>query len=289
MKYLILPVLFGLGLAGCSQSAQKETAETTAVSAPDSAATPEVADHQQALSAAAAEDATARPEAVAHAKTEPGHSVAYQAELNMEVENFDQATDHINALLDQHGAYLGTAHESRVDGQRRQEMTLKVPPAQFIPLVATLGKLGHIETKDITSADITAEMLATAAHLAEQQAANDRLRQELTRATSPTERARLESQLRRQAVEAAGTQTQLQQFGDRAKWATLQLRYYQVLPLAAPAPPMPDFSPLFLTAFYRGWSVILGLLVLLTNLWPLLLLAPAAWWGLRRRQQHPAV
>ena len=289
MKYLILPVLFGLGLAGCSQSAQKETAETTAVSTPDAAAAPELSPPLPAPAAASAEGATARPEAVAHAKAEPGHSVAYQAELNMEVENFDQATDRINALLDQHGAYLGTAHESRADGQRRQEMTLKVPPAQFIPLVAALGKLGHIETKDITSADITAEMLATAAHLAEQQAADDRLRQELTRATSPTEKTRLESQLRRQGVEAAGTQAQLQQFGDRAKWATLQLRYYQVLPLAAPAPPMPDFSPQFLTAFYRGWSVILGLLVLLTNLWPLLILAPAAWWGLRRWRQHPAV
>ncbi|MDQ2771158.1 MAG: DUF4349 domain-containing protein [Bacteroidota bacterium] len=289
MKYLILPVLLGLGLAGCSQSAQKETAETAAVSAPNSAATPDVPHHQPAPTEARAESATTRPEAVAHAQAEPGHSVAYQAELNMEVADFDQATDHINALFDRYGAYLGTAHESRIEGQRRQEMTLKVPPAQFIPLVAALGKLGHIETKDIASADITAEMLATAAHLAEQQAADAQLRQELARTTSPTEKVRLESQLRRQSAEAASSQAQLQQFGDRAKWATLQLRYYQVLPLATPAPPMPNFSPQFLTAFYRGWSVILELLVVLTNLWPLLLLAPAAWWGLRRWRQHPVV
>jgi hypothetical protein len=52
---------------------------------------------------------------------------------------------------------------------------------------------------------------------------------------------------------------------------------------------MADFLPRFLTAFYRGWSVVLGLVVVLTNLWPLLLLGAAVVWGVRRwRLHHPA-
>ena len=41
-------------------------------------------------------------------------------------------------------------------------MTLQIPPRQFVALVSALGKLGHIENKDISSADITADVLATA-------------------------------------------------------------------------------------------------------------------------------
>ncbi|MDQ2792971.1 MAG: DUF4349 domain-containing protein, partial [Bacteroidota bacterium] len=149
-------------------------------------------------------------EAVAIAKVQAGHSVAYQAELRMAVDDFDKATDRVNELLERHGAYLGTAHETRADGQRRQEMTLQVPPHQFVALVSALGKLGHIEAKDIAAADITADALATAARFGAQQANETQTRQQLARATSPAERARLEGEIRRQRVETETTQAQLQ-------------------------------------------------------------------------------
>ncbi|GAB3847896.1 hypothetical protein GCM10028822_09950 [Hymenobacter terrigena] len=288
MKSLIIPVLLGLGLAGCSQSKSDEitapatqtaTANTQALASPTAS---------QPTTAAIPDEQAVTPETVATPKVQPGHSVAYQAELNMAVDDFDKATDRINALLEQHSAYLGTAHETRADGQRRQEMTVKVPPVHFVALVSALGKLGHIENKDISSADITADVLATAAHLNEQQASEAQLRQRLASATSADERARLEGEIRRQSADAGTTEAQLQQFGARADWATLTLRYFQVLPTPIPQTPMHDFSPQFLTAFYRGWSVVLELIVALTNIWPLLLLLAAGGWSLNRWHQRQA-
>lgn len=144
MKFLIIPVLLGLGLAGCSQSKSDENftdikpeyqARRTPAATAAASPTPTV------TSAASEEQPT---EAVATAKVQPGHSVAYQAALKMAVDDFDKATDRVNELLEQHGAYLSTAHETRADGQRHQEMTLQVPPRQFVALVSALGKLGHI-------------------------------------------------------------------------------------------------------------------------------------------------
>ena len=291
MKFLIIPVLLGLGLAGCSQAKSDETfadakpeyparrapATATAVSAA-SVATPTAAAEQPA-------------EAVAITKVQAGHSVAYQAELRMAVDDFDKATDRVNELLERYGAYLGTAHETRADGQRRQEITLQVPPRQFVALVSALGKLGHIEAKDIAAADITADALATAARFGAQQATETQTRQQLAKAASPAERARLEGEIRRQRVETDATQAQLQQFGNRAEWATLTLRYYQVLPITEPSAPESPIAPRFRQAFGWGWALVMELAVGLAYAWPALLLAALATWGLRRwrlRQSLPA-
>lgn len=289
MKSLIIPVLLGLGLAGCSQAKSDETVADTApteqvrsvaavpaASSPTPATTPAVPEGQPA-------------EAVATAKAQPGHSVAYQAELRMAVDDFDKTTDRVNELLERHGAYLGSAHESRADGQRRQEMTLQVPPKQFVALVSALGKLGHIEAKDIAAADITADALATATQLDEQQAAEAQTRQQLSKASTPAERARLEGEARRQRVDAAATQAQLQQFGNRANWASLTLRYYQVLPTTELTTPEPPVAPRFRQAFGWGWALLTELAVGLAYAWPALLLAALGAWMLRRwRVRQPA-
>ena len=289
MKFLIIPVLLGLGLAGCSQSKSDETiadarpeyparrapvAATAVASAP--AATPTAAVEQPA-------------EAVAIAKVQAGHSVAYQAELRMAVDDFDKATDRVNELLERHGAYLGTAHETRADGQRRQEMTLQVPPRQFVALVSALGKLGHIEAKDIAAADITADALATAARFETQQATETQTRQQLARATSVAERTRLEGEIRRQRVETETTQAQLQQFGNRAEWATLTLHYYQVLPVTEPSAPESPVAPRFRQAFGWGWGLLMDLAIALAYAWPALLLVALGTWGLHRWKLRQSV
>lgn len=289
MKFLIIPVLLGLGLAGCSQSksdeafadakpeyqARRAPVATTAVS-PNPAATPTAAAEQPA-------------EAMAIAKAQAGHSVAYQAELRMAVDDFDRATDRVNELLERHGAYLGTAHETRADGQRRQEMTLQVPPQQFVALVSALGKLGHIEAKDITAADITADALATAARFGAQQATETQTRQQLAKAASPAERARLEGEIRRQRVETETTQAQLQQFSNRAEWATLKLHYYQVLPVTEPSAPESPVAPRFRQAFGWGWGLLMDLAIALAYAWPALLLAVLITWGLHRWKLRQSV
>jgi len=203
------------------------------------------------------------------------------------VDNFEQASASINRLLVQHGSYLSTAHEERANGQQRQEMTIKVPPTEFAALVAALGRLGHIENKDIASTDVTADLLQAATNLDAKQVAVAK-QQQLASAANPAEARRLEEQTRQLRLDLAADQAKLQQLGARSTWATLTLRYYQVLPAPEPTAPLPTFAPQFLAAFYRGWSVVLSILVVLTNFWPLGLLGGVATWAVRRWRQRQA-
>jgi len=285
MKRLIYPALLGLALAGCSSS-QNETStaaptQTIATEAPSASFPPMPATEPDVAPVAAV--ATATPVA------QPARNVIYQGELDLAVDDFRQTTTSINHLLEQNGAYLGTAHETRADGQHRQEMTIKVLPAHFVALVTALGQLGQVENKDIASADVTADLLQTDKRVSDKHALAAKYQQQLARATSKQETSRLQAEASQLQADLAADQTQLQQFASRSQWATLLLRYHQPLAATDTNEPQPAFAPQFQVAFYRGWSVILSIAVVLTNIWPLLVLGGLGGWGWRRwRLRHPA-
>jgi hypothetical protein len=274
MKYLIYPALLGLALTSCSQSRQE------AVTAP--------APTTELLVTSAPLTPPATPESVPFApKPQPDRAIIYHGELDLAVDDFDQASTSIDQLLQQHHSYLNTARETRANGQHRQEMTLKVPPAEFLPLVAALGKLGRIDNKDVASSDVTADVLEATNTLSAQQSATTKAQAQLTHAANPAEANRLTEEVRQLQQEQAAAQAKLRQLGAASAWATLTLRYFQDLPTPAPPAPTADFIPRFLTSFYWGWSLVLGVIVVFTNVWPLLLLSAAGWWAVRRwhRQQ----
>jgi hypothetical protein len=281
MKRLIYPALLGLALAGCDSSKYETTAAAPAQTIAAEA-------KSTALPSMPATDNNVAPTASATPVTQPPRTIVYQGTLDLAVVDFNQATTSINRLLEQNDAYLGTAHETRADGQHRQEMTIKVPPAKFVALVTALGQLGHVENKDVASADVTADLLQTAKSLASKQVAATKLQQQLSQITNKEAAGRLQAQASQLQADLAADQAKLQQFGARGTWATLLLRYYQPLSAIDTDEPQPAFAPQFQVAFYRGWSVILSIAVVLTNIWPLLVLGGIGAWSWRRwRLRHP--
>jgi len=275
MKHLIYPALLGLALAGCSQERGKTELDT----APETPVSPAVI-----TQAPTPVVAVATPPVVAR---QLDHDIVYQGELNLAVDSFEQVSASVNRLLVQHDSYLATAHEERANGQQRQEMTIKVPPKEFASLVAALSRLGHVENKDIASTDITADLLQATASLETKKAAVAKY-QQLARSASPAEARRLDEQTQQLRADLVADQARLQQLGARSAWATLTLRFYQVLPVPEPTVPVPAFAPQFSAAFYRGWSLVLSILVTLTNFWPLGLLGAVGAWVVRRWQRRQA-
>jgi hypothetical protein len=301
MKYLIFSVLFGLGLAGCSSHTPSEVTTSSDIpsttpmqSAPnqslealESAAT--VAPGSDIINTTPAASSTPLASPALDTPGQP-RNVAYQGEMSLEVDNFEQATASLNQLLDQFGAFPSTAHETRANDQHYQEMTLKVPATEFLHLVAALGKLGHTASKDIGATDITADLVALTTRITAQQATAAKYRQLVAQATSPTQVRQLEDQTRQIQAELLADKTRLQQLGvgTQGLWATLRLRYTQTIVLE-PTTPLPAFAPQFVASFNNGWSFVMSLLIAFTNVWPLLVLALAAWPAFRWwRRHHPA-
>jgi hypothetical protein len=281
MKRLIYPALLGLALVGCSQANTKEDATMQDAVAASAQPMPVPTAERNAP--------TPLPTTDAQVAQSPGKAVVYEGKLDLAVDDFNQATTTINRLLEENDAYLSTAHETRADGQQRQEMIIKIPPAKFVSVVTALGQLGRVENKDVASADMTADVLQTNARITAKQATEAKYQQLLKHMTNPTEVRQLEEQTRQLQLDLSADQARLQAFGARSTWATLALRYYQILPTTELTTPLPAFGPQFQAAFNRGWSFILEIAVTLTNFWPLWLLGGIGAWGVRRwRQRHLA-
>lgn len=215
--------------------------------------------------------------------------MVYRGELSLTVDNFEQTSATIDQLLATHHAYLDTAHESRTDSEHQQDMTIKVWPAEFTTLVAALGKLGRIDRKDITSADVTADLLDSSNALQTKQTSTTQLRALLAKTTGATPRRHLEEQLRQAQQEAEATQAHLQEARVQSRWAVLQLHFTQVLPATELPSPLPAFLPRWHTAFNDGCSVLFEIAIVLTTLWPLLLLGAIGAGAIRYwRRRHPA-
>jgi hypothetical protein len=294
MKYLIFSALLGLGLAGCSSAPQSSTqamvdeSPTATTPPPTLTASTGSSLTDTTLAATSVRTGTLDTRLSSPAASAP-RSVAYQGEMSLQVDNFEQATSRINQLLDQYGAYPSAAHETRANGQHYQEMTLKVPATDFLHVVAALAELGHIDNKDITATDVTAELVTLSTRVNARQATVTKNRQLLAQATSPAQLRQLEDQSRQLQAELAADKARLQQLGlgTQGLWATLHLRYTQMVPTAEPSAPLPAFAPQFLASFNTGWAFILNVLIVVTNVWPLFLLGAIAWpvlrWWRRRR------
>ncbi|KAA9339564.1 DUF4349 domain-containing protein [Hymenobacter busanensis] len=283
MKRLLYPVLLGLGLAACGQ-APSETQVADAAESPQVAtqASPATSSAAAIPSAALADNPGS---VVALPTPELARNIVYRGQMSLMVDDFDQTTQRVTELIRRHRAVLGTAHESRANGQHQQEMTIKVPPANYLAFLAELSQFGQVETKDVASADVTADMLNAAVIIDVKQQAVARNQQELTHAKNAAKTQRLQTQNQQLNGEIAAVRARLKELGEESAWASLTLRYHQVLP--APSPTR-DVAPEFTAAFQQGWSVLLRLALVLAYGWPLVLLAPVVFWWRRRWQLRNA-
>lgn len=290
MKRLIYPALLGLALAGCAQADKEDRTADYSSAEPTAPTETPAAPANADFSAPSGISANATPAATAGlTRFQTGHSVIYHGEMSLGVENFEQTTARLDQLLADYEAVLGTANESRANGQHRQELTLKVKPEKFLPLVSALGKLGRIDSKTISSSDVTADILAAASTARARQAAATQAQQQAAKAAAPGRAGGLSAEARQLQAEAEAAQAQVRAFSQQSAWATLTLRLYQPLPEEEITEPLPAYGPRFAAAFLRGGSVFLNVLVGLTNLWPLLTLAGLGYWAVRRwRPRQPA-
>lgn len=166
--------------------------------------------------------------------------VVYQGEMHMQVTDFEATTSRLDTLLYAYGAYLAEAHEATQDGRHAQHLNIRVPSARFVPLTYALGRLGYVESKDITSRDLASEQLRA----------------------------------RTQDTAASVLSAQDKLLAEEATMGTLSLFYYQ--PIPAEMAPQPPLAPRLLAGLHFGWHLLGAFVVALAYLWPLSLLV-AAW------------
>ncbi|GAA4021948.1 DUF4349 domain-containing protein [Hymenobacter glaciei] len=276
-------------LTGCSERKQESTMqrETIAEPAPVSMApSPPSSPNTDEVEDAAAPGAAA-PLPIPTGVVAPARLLIYHAELRLKVPSLPQASASLDSIVRRNEGFLSAATETRADGEWQQLMTIRVRPARFHTLLAALSGLGTVEEKKLTTDDVTAQHADVAARLATKRAVEKRYVDLLGRARKISEILEIEGKIGEVREEIESTESRLKTLDDEVGYSTISLACYQVLPQSVPDAPVVSFASRVVESFYTGWTLLTGLFIGLVAIWPLWLMAPVAWWMLRRWRKRP--
>jgi hypothetical protein len=281
-------------LSSCSESAHKSQDVAQNVMMAEPAALNMAPPPPPSAPEDAAEEATApgaaAPLPIPTGVAAPSRLLIYHADLRLRVPSLPRASASLDSLVRRNEGFLSAATETRADGEWRQFMTIRVRPARFQALLASLGGLGTVEEKKLTTDDVTAQHADVAARLATKRAVEKRYVDLLSRARKISEILEIEGKIGEVREEIESTESRLKTLDDEVGYSTISLACYQVLPQPVPEAPVVSFASRVVESFYTGWTLLTGLFIGLVAVWPLWLLAPVAWWALRRwrRRQFAA-
>ncbi|RDC63671.1 DUF4349 domain-containing protein [Adhaeribacter pallidiroseus] len=208
-----------------------------------------------------------------------------KATLRFQVADFRKSAEVINQIIPQFQGQLLSANENRTENTLESNSVIKVLPQQFEPLIAKLAEQSiYLDSKNITSEDVTTEYIDIAARLKTKKAVELRYLDLLQQARTVKDIIAVENQLRQIQEEIESTEARITYLSRQTSYNTIELTYYQKL--GATSSPDTSFAVRVRNALQGGWDVLLGLLIGLIHLWPLLLIFPVLFiylrWFLRK-------
>ena len=284
--------LLAASVAGCTGTGEQQTSKSSGASGAAAApAAPEAVDAQSfrtqrdlaRVGKVAVSDA-------AQASPLLSRDLIQRASLTVRTKRVGQALQQVRVIVA--GVQGGVADELTATGRggqpRRSSLTLRVPADAFDAVLADLGQLGRVGSKQVTTQDVSSQVVDVRARVLSAERTLQRIRELLEQADDFSDVLSLESELARREADLSSLKAQQAYLADQTSLSTITLTLLR--PPPAVQPPVDDEPAGFVGGLRVGWDALVGMVtVVLTAfgvLVPLLVvLAPAAglaWWGLRR-------
>ncbi|MFF0148247.1 uncharacterized protein DUF4349 [Amycolatopsis sulphurea] len=254
------------------------------------AATPPQAGMAANAGAAPKQEAVPGPKA-APSQVSPSttdRKLARSARLDVTTQTVADVVTRARAIAADFGGYPGQ-ETSTTDSAT---VSLSVPAEKLDPVLDRLAGLGEVTRRELSTRDVTGQVVDVAARLATQRASVDRIRALLAKASSVSEIASVESELTSREAELESLERQQDSLAGTVAMATVALSV-----TGTTAPQASDESGGFLGGLGAGWHGFLvfggAVLRVLGAVVPfaVVLGIPAAallWWLRRRRRVRVA-
>lgn len=162
--------------------------------------------------------------------------VVSTADMRVVAKDVGAASNAAEAAVTERGGFV-FGQDDATGGSDRATLTLKVPPAEFRPLLDDLAGLGEVEQRKVVTDDVTAEGADLDARIVSAQKSVERMRSFLDDAANVGELATVESELARRETQLEQLIGQRRVLDAQVTMATVTLI---VTETPAPAPPVGD-------------------------------------------------
>ncbi len=182
----------------------------------------------------------------------------------------------ILATAEKYGGYVSSDQEFRTSGQKSNTIVLRVAADNFDNVLkeATHG-IDKFERKEISVQDVTEEFLDIEARLKTKKELEQRYIALLKQANTVSEIREIEREIGQLRAEIESVEGRLKYLQDQVSLSTLTVTFYERLPNQT------AFVAEFKASFREGWENLIRFFIVLTAIWPFILLGVGILIGIR--------
>lgn len=200
--------------------------------------------------------------------------IIQRASLRVEVEDFQTSSDALNLIVERSDGFISDSHSYVTDtGRKRGDITLRVPSDNFILVIAEIGQLGTVKSKQISGEDVTEQYIDLKARLNNSERQERRLLEILEMANNTEEVLEVEREIWRIRGDIERLTGQINYLQNRIELATISVSLYEPEPITHSW----GIRDALRAAFEAFISVIRGLIILVGYALPVLILVGLGW------------
>ena len=219
------------------------------------------------------------------ATDETAQKIIYNASLSMESTDFDTTREALMTAVEANGAWLESTslYGTEKDHDRTADYTVRVPVGSYRAFLAAVGDAGSVLNISESAENITSSYIDVQARLSALEAQRDRLNALADQAETTADLLEIESQLSDVQYQLESYTCQLRSMDQQVSYSTVDIHLREVATLT---PTGVTFGERIADAFGGGWDAFVGflqgLVIALVYLWPVLLIAVAVVFILRK-------
>src|SRR6266498_801444 len=196
------------------------------------------------------------------------------AHVTLELKDYNTYNNMLHGKLKSFGAYIAQEQQSETDEQISSDITIKVPVDKFDDLMNSLSGDGvKLLEKNISTEDVTGEVVDTKSRIEAKQQARLRYLELLKQAKNMNEILQVQNEINSIQEEIESASARVNYLVHVSAYSTINLRYFQYLNGLTSKDVEPNFLTRLNEAFDTGASVIINLALFFISIWPLVIAA----------------
>jgi hypothetical protein len=199
-----------------------------------------------------------------------------EGRVEFETDNVNTTRKTIFEAVNKYKGYVSSDQEFKSTGRKSNTVIIRVPADKFDNLLsdATIG-VEKFDSKEINVKDVTEEFLDIQARLKTKKELELRYIDLLKQAKNVIEILEIEKQIGQLRSDIESIEGRLKYLQDRVSFSTLTMTFYETIPNET------EFGQKFKNGFRNGWDNLIWFFVVLTNIWPFILIGLGLIFGIR--------
>ncbi len=194
------------------------------------------------------------------------------AHVTLELKDYASYNNAIHAKLKSYGAYVAQERQNQTDEQITNEISIKVPVDKFDDLMNSLSGDGiKVLEKNISTEDVTGEVVDTKARMEAKKQVRDRYLDLLKQAHSMKDILEVQGEINGIQEDIESAAGRVDYLVHASAYSTVNLKYFQYVNGVTAKDTEPTFFSELSEAFKDGASVISNLLLFIISIWPIII------------------